>query len=92
MVCESTYSTVDNMVLTYRKLLCTYFLLNIVFVLSKLNYHLCNFYYVLSSTAGHYVPALGRAILASNSIYAANFKGIGQLHFSQYILTSNYNI
>lgn len=37
------------------------------------------------------MPALGRAILASNSIYAANFKGIGQLHFSQYVLTSSYN-
>lgn len=28
-------------------------------------------------SAGHYVPAFGRAILASNSIYAANLKGIG---------------
>ena len=30
-----------------------------------------------SDTAGHYVPAVGRAILESNSIYSKNLKGIG---------------
>jgi serine carboxypeptidase-like clade 4 len=33
-------------------------------------------YIVGESYAGHYVPAFGRAILASNSIYSKNLKGI----------------
>lgn len=32
----------------------------------------------LSCIAGHYVPAFARAVLASNSIYSENLKGIGK--------------
>lgn len=35
------------------------------------------FIYNNYTLAGHYVPAFGKAILSSNSIYAANLKGIG---------------
>ena len=33
-----------------------------------------------SSAAGHYVPAIGAEIVTSNSLYAQNLKGIGELN------------
>ena len=33
-----------------------------------------------SSAAGHYVPAIGAEIVTSNSVYAQNLKGIGELN------------
>ena len=42
------------------------------------------FSFILFYIAGHYVPAFARAILASNSIYSENLKGIGEYHSFMY--------
>ena len=42
------------------------------------NFHSLSHSLSLSCIAGHYVPAFARAVLASNSIYSENLKGIGK--------------
>ena len=46
------------------------------FYAKYLQYSKLDLYIIGESYAGHYVPAIGKAIVASNSLYAQNLKGI----------------